>query len=93
MRASLAVDPAATGRGASDGKFKIDGRAGAFRIAVQGDAGAPAMPSRSTISRRSARRKVNVSGRLDADDGAALVELVGLDRVHRGRQAAGTARR
>ena len=40
LRASLAVDPSATGAAAANGKFKIVGRAGAFRIALEGDAGA-----------------------------------------------------
>src|SRR6185295_16495487 len=80
LRASLAVDPSATGAAAANGKFKIVGRAGAFRIAVEGDAGAAGDALKLDNLAALAGAKVNVSGRLDGDDGAALVELMGLDR-------------
>ena len=52
-------------------EFKIDGRAGAFRVALQGDATSPTMRSRSKISPALGAAKVNLTGRLDADDGGS----------------------
>jgi hypothetical protein len=80
LRATLAVDPSATGAAAANGKFKIVGRAGAFRVALEGDAGAAGDALKLDNLAALAGAKVNVSGRLDGDDGAALVELMGLDR-------------
>jgi large subunit ribosomal protein L24 len=80
LRASLAVDPIATGAAAANGKFKIVGRAGTFRVALEGDAGAAGDAFKLDNLAALAGAKVNVSGRLDGDDGAALVELMGLDR-------------
>ena len=80
LRATLVVDPSATGAAAANGKFKIVGRAGAFRVALEGDAGAAADALKLDNLAALAGAKVNVSGRLDGDDGAALVELMGLDR-------------
>jgi large subunit ribosomal protein L24 len=80
LRATLAVDPSATGAAAANGKFKIVGRAGAFRVALDGDAGAAADALKLDNLAALAGAKVNVSGRLDGDDGAALIELMGLDR-------------
>jgi hypothetical protein len=74
LRASLAVDPSATG------KFKIVGRAGAFRVALEGDAGAAGDALKFDNLAALAATKVNVSARVAGEDGAALVELVGLDR-------------
>lgn len=78
LRATLALDPVAAG--GTNAKFKIDGRAGAIRVALQGDAGASgdAFKIENLAALRTA--KVNLSGRLEADNGAALVELIGLDR-------------
>ena len=74
LRASLVVDPSATG------KFRIVGRAGAFRVALEGDAGAAGDALNLDNLAALAATKVNVSARLAGEDGAALVELVGLDR-------------
>lgn len=78
LRATLALDPVAAG--GTNAKFKIDGRAGAIRVALQGDADAAgdAFKIENLAALRTA--KVNLGGRLDADNGAALVELIGLDR-------------
>jgi AsmA-like protein len=78
LRATLALDPVAAG--ATNAKFKIDGRAGTMRVALQGDADAAgdAFKIENLAALRTA--KVNFSGRLEADNGAALVELIGLDR-------------
>ena len=78
LRASLALDPGAAGN--TNAKFKIDGRAGTVRIALSGDTGAAndAFKVDNLAALRTAR--VNLNGRLETDNGAALIELVGLDR-------------
>ncbi len=78
LRAGLALDPGAAG--STNAKFKIDGRAGIARIALSGDTGAANDAFKIDNLAALATAKVNLSGRVDADDGAALVELVGLDR-------------
>ncbi len=80
LRASLAVDPGVAGTADADAKFKIDGRAGAFRIALAGDAGAAGDAFKIDNLGALAAAKVDLNGRLEADDGAALIELLGLDR-------------
>jgi large subunit ribosomal protein L24 len=80
LRASLAVDPGAAGGAGANAKFKVDGRAGVFRIALQGDA-APAGDALKVDNLAGlGAAKVNLAGRFDGDDGAALIEMVGLDR-------------
>jgi uncharacterized protein involved in outer membrane biogenesis len=78
LRAALALDPGAAGN--TNAKFKIDGRAGTVRIALSGDTGAA--NDAFKVDNLAALRagKVNLNARLEADDGAVLVELVGLDR-------------
>ena len=79
LRASLSVDPAAAG--SANAKLKIDGRAGTFRVALQGDAGTASDAFRLENLATLGAAKVNLNGRLDADDGAALIEVIGLDRL------------
>ena len=78
LRASLSVDPATAG--SANAKFKIEGRAGSFRLALQGDAGTASDAFKLENLAALAAAKLNLNGRLDADDGAALIELIGLDR-------------
>src|SRR5262249_58256661 len=75
----LAVDRA--GAGSANAKLKIDGRAGTFRVALQGDAGTASDAFRLENLATLGAAKVNLNGRLDADDGAALIEVIGLDRL------------
>ena len=79
LRASLSVDPAAAG--SANAKLKIEGRAGTFRVALQGDAGTASDAFKLENLATLGAAKVNLSGRVDADDGAALIELIGLDRL------------
>ena len=79
MRASLAVDPGAAGSTAATATFKIDGRAGVSRLALQGDVGTASDGGKLDIAALGAAQ-MNVSGRVDADEGAALMDLIGLDR-------------
>ena len=80
LRASLAVDPGAPGATAAAGKFKIIGRAGAFRLTLEGDAAAAGDALKLEDLAALAAAKMNLSARLEGEDGAALVELTGLDR-------------
>jgi hypothetical protein len=78
LRASLSLDPATVG--SANAKLKIEGRAGSFRVALQGDAGTAGDAFRLENLAALAAAKLNLNGRLDADDGAALIELIGLER-------------
>ncbi|OLB70713.1 MAG: hypothetical protein AUI16_24900 [Alphaproteobacteria bacterium 13_2_20CM_2_64_7] len=78
LRAAVSLDPAAAGSAAA--KIKIDGRAGAFRVALQGDAASASDAIKLDDLAALAAAKMNLSGRLDADDAAALIECIGLDR-------------
>ena len=71
VHAVLTVDRAASGSSAV--KFDLGGDLGATRLTLNGDAtGDPAHLSAAAL---------RVNGRLDADDGGALVQLFSLDRV------------
>ena len=71
VHAVLTVDRA--GSGSSAAKFELGGDLGATRLTLNGDAtGDPAHLSSAVV---------RVAGRLDADDGGALVKLFNLDRV------------
>jgi uncharacterized protein involved in outer membrane biogenesis len=73
IRAAVNFDPTtADNRGQEFARLRLDGRAGALRVAVVADARAGA--NANTVDAR-------VDGRLDADDGAALARLIGLDRM------------
>jgi hypothetical protein len=79
LRGSLTLDPAASSTTANT-KLKLEGRAGSFRIAVQGDLdrGRDGFKLEDLAALTAA--KVNLAGRLEADDGTALNELIALDR-------------
>ena len=71
VHAALTVDRA--GSGGSVAKFELGGDLGATRLTLNGDAtGDPKHVSAAVV---------HMTGRLDADDGGALVQLLGLDRV------------
>jgi large subunit ribosomal protein L24 len=78
LRAVLAVQPAGAGNAVA--RVKLDGRAGGFRLALQGDG--TAVREAFKVERLDALRNadINISGRLESDDGAAMAELVGVDR-------------
>ena len=81
VRATISVDSGAAASSNASARFKIDGRAGSFRLALQGDAGAAS--DAFTIDNLAAlgAAKVKFAGRIDAEDGGALAELVRLDRL------------
>jgi uncharacterized protein involved in outer membrane biogenesis len=80
LRAAFGLDPAAGGSGAATAKIKVDARAGTLRVALQGEASA----ARDALGLENlaalAAGKVNLSARVDADEGSTLVDLLGLDR-------------
>jgi large subunit ribosomal protein L24 len=80
LRGSLAVDPSASGAATVNAKFKLDGHAGGFRLALQGDGAATSDAFKTYTLAALGSAKLNLSGRLEADDGSALVELLTLDR-------------
>ncbi len=79
LRSSLAVD-AGAGREGANAKFKVDGRAGTFRIAAEGDFGGLGQALRLDNLSALGAGKIGFSGRVDADDGSALAELAGVER-------------
>ena len=82
LRASLAVDPGPANSPVANAKFKADGRAGTFRLAVQGDATSGNNAFKVDRLKLGALgvAKVNLAGRVESDDSAALMELLRLDR-------------
>ena len=62
-------------------KFKISGSAGTFALDLQGDAGMAGDALTLTDVAKLGAAKLAVVGRLEAQDGGALVALVGLDRL------------
>ena len=80
LRASLTMDQGAAANATASAKLKVDGRAGEFRLAVLGDAigAADAFKADKLAALRAA--KLNLIGRLETDDGPALIELTRLDR-------------
>ena len=84
LRGTLELDPAATGsRGTTNAsaRFKVDGRAGTFKVALQGDTGIASDALKVDDLATLAAAEMNVSGRLDADDSATLIDLIGLERL------------
>ncbi len=81
LRASLAFDPGPAGSAGTSAKLKIDGRAGAFRVALHGDGSVANDAFKiDNLAAGLGAAKVNLTARLEADDGGALVDLMGLDR-------------
>jgi large subunit ribosomal protein L24 len=80
LRASVALEPGKAAGAESIAKLKLEGRSGAFRIALQGDSNVPSDALKIDNLGALGAAKVNLTGRLEGDDAGALVELVGLDR-------------
>jgi hypothetical protein len=80
LRTSLTVDrDAAAPGGSTTAKLKLQGSAGVLRLELQGDAGGSALVSTDLARLGSAR--IHLNGVVDATDGAALADLLGLDRL------------
>jgi large subunit ribosomal protein L24 len=80
LRASLTMDPGAAANTFATAKFKADGRAGTFRLAVLGEASAASDAFKANALAALGGAKVNLIARVETDDGAALMELATLDR-------------
>jgi hypothetical protein len=81
LHTSLALDRDAAGAsgGSTLAKLKLQGSAGVFRLELQGDAGGSALAS--TDLTRLGGTKIHLTGLIDASDGGALVDMLGLDRL------------
>jgi large subunit ribosomal protein L24 len=81
LHGSLALDRDTAGAavGATLAKLKLQGSAGTLRLDLQGDAGGSPLASLDVT--RLGRTKVHLAGLLDASDGGALVDMLGLDRL------------
>ena len=79
LRASLTIDPGVANSPAS-AKLKADGRAGALRLAVLGDAISASEAFKADQLAALAAAKINLMLRVASDEGAALVELGNLGR-------------
>ena len=89
LRATVAVTgPAKTSDTDAAGTFKIEGAAGTYEVALNGDFSAARDDLTVANLDRLKAAKVGFDGRIEADDGSALLSLLGLDRlvsVARGR--------
>ena len=83
LQGSLAVDTDAARPAGSPAaaRFKIDGNAGTFALSLQGDAGMAGDALTLTEPAKLGAAKLDLTGRLEAQDGGALTELVGLSRL------------
>jgi large subunit ribosomal protein L24 len=79
LQASLTVGSDVP-RQAAASALKLDGNAGPFKISLQGQTDSADVFTLETPSRL-ASSKLKLTGRLDASDGGALVELLGLDAL------------
>ena len=89
LRASLTMDPGAAASSFATAKFKADGRAGTFRLGVLGEASAASDAFKTNALAALSGAKVNLMGRVETDDGAALMELATLDRFIAADKGAG----
>ncbi len=80
LKASLALDPGAARSAEANAKFKVEGRAGSFQVALDGDGRAAGDAVELGNLAALAAAKVHLNGRLEAGEGDTLVELVGLGR-------------
>ena len=89
LNVTLDVNAGTASTTESNGRFKIDGSAGALRVALRGDIGANSEDL--TIARlarlRSAR--LNLESDIEARDSAALIGLLGLERFVAADKGAG----
>jgi large subunit ribosomal protein L24 len=81
LRATLTLDPGAAGAALAAAKFKLDALgARSSRLALIGDASTSADLFKHDKLAALGTAKVNVIGRIEAEDGQALMQLMHLDR-------------
>jgi uncharacterized protein involved in outer membrane biogenesis len=83
LRGSLTLEPSSTGSTKihTMADFKLDGHAGAVLVALQGNTGIANDAFKADDLATLSAAEVNISGRLDADDGETLTKLIGLERL------------
>ena len=79
LNVTLEVSPG-TAATESNGRFKIDGSAGALRVALHGDVSTNSEDLTLTRLVRLRSARVNLGGDIEARDNAALIGLLGLER-------------
>jgi len=77
LHTALALDRAGTASASTVAKLRLQGSAGTFRLALQGDADGARVASIDPA--RIGATRVHLAGSIDAGDGGALVALLGLD--------------
>jgi large subunit ribosomal protein L24 len=92
LHGSLTMDRGAAGAsgGSALAKLKLQGTAGVFHLDLQGDAPGSALASIDPAQLGSS--KVHLTGVVDASDGGALVDILGLDRLVAVNQRSGRLR-
>ncbi len=85
---SVVPGPAAAGRPAH-ARFKIGGNAGTFAFNLEGDAASSSNAVSLSDLAQLAAARLAVTGQLSAQDGRALTDLLGLDRLVAAGKAAG----
>jgi AsmA family/AsmA-like C-terminal region len=81
LRTTLTVDPGAAGAAFAGAKVKLDALGGrSFRLALIGDVSASADAFRRDKLSALEAAKINVIGRIDAEDSQALIQALFLDR-------------
>jgi large subunit ribosomal protein L24 len=83
LRGSLTLEPSSTGNTTTHttANFKLDGHAGAVLVALQGNTGIANDAFKADDLATLSAAEVNISGRLDAEDGETLTKLIGLERL------------
>ncbi|MGE0035339.1 MAG: AsmA family protein [Xanthobacteraceae bacterium] len=83
LRGSLTLEPSSTGSTKihTMANFKLDGHAGAVLVALQGNTGIANDAFKADDLATLSVAEVDISGRLDADDGETLTKLIGLERL------------
>jgi large subunit ribosomal protein L24 len=79
LSAALTVGPGAT-VAESNGRFRIDGSAGPFRVALRGDANASSSDLTIANLARLRAARLDLGGEIETKDSAALIGFLGLDR-------------
>ena len=94
LRGTLTLDPAASSASGTNAtaNFQLDGRAGSFLVALRGDTGVASDALRIDDSATLAAARVDVSAQLEADDGEALIDLVGLESLFVAERRRGQAK-
>jgi large subunit ribosomal protein L24 len=79
LHTSFTLDHTGSAGAPSVAKLRLQGSAGTFRLSMQGDADGARVASIDPA--QMGATKVHLVGSIDAGDGGALVELLGLDRL------------